>query len=378
METRRIIRLVDRTRITVDWKCKRSRFLGYELRGIGVTKATTSLPLFTGIVVHDALAAIATFTRDKQPVPIDEIAEAAFHQVHDSIFGSTSGVSLEDAEEFASEQASLTEGMIRGFYKHVWPRLLTLYPKIVAIEQEVQYQLGPGYMFMAKPDLLMEDLDGNIYYIEYKTTSSKKDTWIHSWETAVQLHSSVKAVEQTLGILPTAVQIIGLYKGYESYGKQSSPFCYAYTKKGNPPFTQDQVSYEYRAGLKRSPTWQMAGGVKAWIEGMPENLLADQFPMTAPIFINESLVKSFFDQTLIREAEIAQAMADISVMAGSEIEPILDQVFPQTFEACAPGWGYGCQFVSICHGGITEPLEQGFKPREPHHKLELEQIAEDL
>ncbi len=352
-----------------DWKCPRSRFLGYELNGRGIVKQGTSLELFIGIVVHDAMAAIATLTKDGQKVPIDAIASAAYQQVHDNIAGA-SEIVLPETAEFAREQGTLIEGMLRGFYKHVWPRLMAEYPVIVAVEQEMEYKLDPegNFIFMAKPDLIVENKEGDLVYLEYKSTSSKQDKWINSWDTAVQLHSSILATEQTLGRRPAYVQIVGLYKGYESYGKQSSPFCYAYKKQGNPPFTSDQVSYEFKAGFKRSATWEMAGGVKAWIDRMPDNILANQFPLTAPIMVNDDLVESFFRQRLHREREIA-------AVAGLDLNVFdLDKVFPQRFDQCVPSFGYGCPFKKICHGEVSSPLEDGFEPRQPHHARELEAL----
>jgi hypothetical protein len=199
--------------------------------------------------------------------------------------------------------------MIRGFYKHVWPALMSKY-EIVAVEAEMEYPLDPDgqFVFMSKPDLIVRDLASkDLVYLEYKTTSNKKDNWINSWETAVQLHSSIMAAEATLGERPAFVQIVGLYKGYESYGKQSSPFCYAYKKYGNPPFTLDQVAYEFKAGFKRYPTWELEGGLKKWIDDMPESVLANQFPMTPPIIVNEDLVQAFFVQRWHREMEIQDA-----------------------------------------------------------------------
>ena len=169
--------------------------------------------------------------------------------------------------------------------------------------------------------------------------------------------------------MPAAVQIVGLYKGYESYGKQSSPFCYAYKKAGNPPFTQDAIQYEYKAGFKRIPTWELEGGVKAWVDGMPENVLANQFPMTAPIPINEDLIDSFFKQRLVREMQIAKCAQSDPNMAD------LDEFFPQRFDQCQPSFGYACGFKKLCHGYVENPLEDGFVLREPHHELERIQLG---
>lgn len=371
------IRLIDRSRTVTDWKCPHARYLGYEADGTGYAPASGSLALSTGIIIHDALAAIATYQKNEGMVPIDTIAALVHAEMMKSL--TPEDIVMAEAVEFAKEQSALAEGMIRGFHKHVWPRLMHAYPTIVAIEAEVEYTLGDGFIFMAKPDLLVEDAEGSLVYIEYKSTSSKQDKWINSWDTAVQLHSSIKAVEQTLGRAPAYVHIVGLYKGYESYGKQNSPFCYAYMKKGNPPFTSDATSYAFKAGFKRYPTWELEGGTKAWVETMPENILGDLFPMTPAIMVDDTLVERFFKQRLIREQEIAQAMqdlgdADTNAQSEGRQERILNAVFPQRFDQCAPSFGYGCEFKRICHGGEPDPLKAGFLPREPHHARELEQF----
>lgn len=373
----KLIRLIDRTRTVVDWGCKRARYYGYEYNGRGIVKDGSSLDLAIGLVIHDAMAAIATFTQKGEPVPIDHIADAAFRQIYDNITESAQdGVIESDIQNFANEQASLTEGLIRGFFKHVWPRLMIDYPHIEAIEQEMTYTLGGGFKFMTKPDLIVANKENELVYLEYKSTSSKKDKWIQSWDTAVQLHSSIMATEETLGIRPAYVQIVGLYKGYESYGKQNSPFCYAYKKLGNPPFTTDQVQYEYKAGFRRYPTWEEAGGVKAWVEKMPDNILTDQFPMTAPIMVDEDLVRDFFAQRLVREREIASAF-DPDNPDVDEYE-IMSRVFPQTFEKCVPAYGWVCPFRKLCFGHVADPLSEGYVLRTPHHQQELDMFNEDL
>lgn len=365
-------RVYDRSRVVTDWKCPRARYWGYEYGGKGIRKSSTSLELFTGITVHDCLATIATqhLTSDGQ-VDIEEIATLAFSAMKKQLLEANEGEV--GADEFANEQACLTEGMLRGFYKHVWPRLLAQYPTIRYIEQEVEYK-HDGLVFMSKPDLVMENSEGDWVYIEYKTTGTKKEEWINSWETAVQLHSAIKACEQTLGKAPNMVQIVGLYKGYQSYGKQSSPFCYAYMKKGNPPFSEDQIAYEYKAGLKRYPVWELEGGVKKWVDDMPETVLANQFPMSPPIFVNEDMVNSFFEQRAIREGEIAYAAKNVDDIP---LNILLNEVFPQKFDQCIPPYGRACEFKKLCHGRCDDPLKEGFDWRTPHHQLELEMFENE-
>jgi hypothetical protein len=387
------MRYTDRSRIVKDWTCPRARYLGYELYGQGIAPDVTSLELGLGIAVHDALAEIARQQQaedgdpvDNPNVDIDAIATAAQQQVYDSLTATEPGeVPSDDARTFASEQACMVEGMLRGFHRHVWPQMMSRYTRIVAVEQEMTLPLAEGITFMSKPDLVVEDADGEWWYVEYKTTSSKKSQWIDSWNTAVQVHSGIRAVEHTLGHPVTGVVVQGLYKGYESYGRQNSPFCYAYVRSGRPPFTQDEVRYDYASGFRRQPVWERPGGVKQWVEEMPAEILADQFPATPPIFVKEELVDAFLQQTAAREDLIASAMRAITDVNASEllgdvaqqerIQLILDDDFPQHFEACQPAWGRGCSFKRLCHGRVDDPLRQGFTVREPHHTPEADAWA---
>lgn len=358
----KVIWLYDRSRVTTDWQCPRKRYWGYHYGGKGVTGSGLHLELYLGTTLHDGLAAIA------QNVPIGTIAETAYKQVYEALLDEADPESM----EWAKEQGTLIEGILRGFHKSVWPRLING-GKVIAVEQEMVYD-HDGMRFMSKPDLIIEDAEGNNWYVEYKSTSFKKDGWINSWDTAVQLHSSIRAAEATLGIKIAGVIVQGLYKGYESYGKQNSPFCYAYRRQGNPPFSRDELSFEYRAGFKKFPVWELAGGVAKWVDDMPSEVLASQFPTTPPIFIKDHLIDSFFKQRATREFEIKMAVEENGLAKVFSPDDILDNVFPQRFDQCVPSFGKPCQFRQLCHGmGSGNPLDHGFEWREPHHITEIEQ-----
>lgn len=375
----------DRSRTVVDWSCPRERYLGYEYEGKGLRPESEAVHFFTGSENHNALSSIASQQLDvlagtREAVAIDALAEAA----RSAIFNYHCPEDLrgvDDVAVYAHEQASLTEGLLRGFFKHVWPTLIATYD-IVAIEEEMFYihdQYGRGtldgkFVMMVKPDLVLRNKEtGELVYYEYKTTSSKKEGWINSWEDQVQVHSTVAAIEQSLGEKPTSTIVQGLYKGYESYGKQSSPFCYAYYRQGTPPFSQPEYSYEYRNGLRRVPTWELEGGLKKWVENMPANVLADQFPQTPPIFYNDSLITDYFMQRAMRELEIKMGKQMIASDDPQTKRVALNGCFPQRFDKCKPAWGSKCQFRLLCHGNVSDPLKAGFTLREPHHELEIEQ-----
>jgi PD-(D/E)XK nuclease superfamily protein len=365
------LRLYDRSRTVCDWTCPRKRYWNYEYgNGKGIVSGSTNLELWIGTCIHDGLAAIA-YQHIAGEVDIDQIATTARKQMYDSLMGETETF-IQEEVNFASEQAALVEGLLRGFYRSAWPRLMAQYPDIRCVEQEMHFD-HDGLRFMSKPDLVVANPEGDIWYVEYKTTSSKKEGWVNSWNTAVQLHSSIRAIEATFNEKVTGVIVQGLYKGYESYGKQSSPFCYAYRRNGNPPFSQDEIQYEYKAGFKRYPVWELAGGSKAWVEGMPDSVLADQFPQTPPIFVKDDLIDNFFTQRGYREHEIELAMQMMPTVDADGQKNILDVAFPQKFSECVSWWGSKCPYTKLCHGYVEEPLREGFEYRVPHHTPEVEQ-----
>jgi hypothetical protein len=145
--------------------------------------------------------------------------------------------------------------------------------------------------------------------------------------------------------------------------------CYAYVKYGQPPFTKDQFAYDYKAGWKKYPTWTMEGGTKDWVNKMPEEVLADQFPRTPPIFVNDDLIEAFFRQQETRQIEIQMAHEickrdDVTLDAATYM---LDKVFPQRFDQCQPAYGYDCSYRNLCHGPDVDPLDIGYIYRDTEH-----------
>ena len=361
-----------RSAVTTDWSCPRKRYWNYQYKGRGLSPDITFLELFMGIIIHDGLAAIA------EGLDIDEIATAAQTQMHTMLMEN-----MGDKPEgltYANEQSCLVEGMLRGFHKHTWPKLLAQYPEIVAIERETTYE-HDGLMFLSKPDLILKDKSGQNWYLEYKSTSNNSEAWVSSWTTAIQLHSSMKAVGLAIGEPIAGAIVQGLYKGFFNYGKQTSPFCYGYHKFAEPPFQKEVWAYDYKYGLKKYPIWLMEGGVKKWIDGMSETMLAQQFPQVPPVLMNEELVDKFWAQRASREHDIAIATDTLNndSLDPATRESILDKVFPQVFEKCQPPFGRvsrPCEYLRLCHGAVDDPLTAGYVMRTSHHSTEEEYLKE--
>jgi len=364
----KLLPLVDRSRIVADLRCERRAYLNYEIAGRGVVAGTEAYELFFGSCVHDAAATIAQFHHRGDEVPIDDIAEAGRATVYDALVSQTGN------EEYANEQGSLIEGLVRGFYKRVWPSLLATYPNIVVIEQEVVYEVG-AMRFMCKPDLVLADEAGNLVYVEHKSASNTSEKWVECWETDPQIHSYMRAIQETTGLEISATIVQGWRKGSPYRGQQSSVFCYAYHRIGQPPFFADETSYTYKAGMKKYPVWKLEGGVKKWVDEMPDDVLDEQFTAVPPVYFDANIADTFFRQASIRRQEINLAKQMMEMMPES-IPEIMDTAFQCDFTQCKPSYGSACPYTSLCHPKsiftIEEVLAKGFQLRTPHHSPEQE------
>ena len=375
--------LVDRSRSVTDWSCGRKRYFNYEYDEKGLTPLDAAEALAMGIIIHDSLAQIAReHLEHPDAVDIDTIASRAQIDAYNFFMKNESPLNSdwESKHTDASEQSARIEGILRGFYQYLWPIMMKQYPKILAIEQEMPYTYH-SILYMTKPDLVVVNTEGEVVYIEYKSTSNNSAEWISSWDTAIQVHSTTRAIEHALGEKISHVVVQGLFKGTESWGKQGSPFCYAYKRSGTPPFSQDSTIYEYKPGYKRFPVWEIPGGVKEWVANMPETVLRDQFPRTPAIFVNDDQVEQFFDQRNVREQEIRMAMEMLRNESDEGVRrAILNTSFPQKFDQCSPSYrkGQTCPYKMLCFGDIQSPLTSGFVYRTPHHAIELEGQHEDI
>lgn len=374
-----------RAKAEADWECQRKRYYLYEFED-GIVKDNLTLDLFIGTCLHDALAAIAAQQKETGKVDIDTIAEASRKLVVDVLSDYYGEVPEESTEALLTlEQSTLVEALVRGFYKQIWPPLMEAYPTIVASEEPTIYphgfngkfsKKGP-FVYRAKPDLVLEGPEGRIYF-ELKSTGSKKIEWINSWNKSTQVHGTAKAIEFTLGgsFLGTIVQ--GFYKGSTMYGKFSSPLVYCYSSPANPPFKKAVVTHEYRPGLKKSPVWELEGGVKKYVEGLPSTLLSEQFPQTPIIFTNEETAEDFFRQRAIREADIIESKQEMQVNPHNT-QWMMDKTFPQSFNKCEPSFGHECPFLRICHGPAKEdPLSMGYIKKDKAHEEPYLPLVEKL
>lgn len=226
---------------------------------------------------------------------------------------------------------------------------------------------------------------------EYKTTGQRAEDWLKQWPKAVQVHSAIVAAEATLGLKLSGCIVQGISKGYKDHktGSFRSPFCEGWRWLGGSEVTY-AYTYQRAKGWEKFAPADLEDGTAGWVEGMPRDLLDEQFPRTGPIFLRRDLADRFFAQLVERENEIRRAMIAIRDIANSvglddaakdaRIQHMMDAAFPMNFSACTGRYGkYDCPMLEACWTPTVNanPLASGlYKPREPHHDTEIALAAQ--
>lgn len=297
-----------------------SRYWGYEYQGKGLAPVTPDANLTLGLRIAEGAAAI----RLSQPVPKNPMQ---------------------------TNYDVLVAGLLEAYAWYIWPEWKAKY-QVVGVEQELTRALSPELTYQARPDALLKDADGRVWYLEDKTTSQAAGAWAKGWDKQVQLHVTA-AIAGAVGII-----VQGWAKGYEKEGSIYSPLCFAWSRTAS--LGKGQWSATYKPGWGRTRVDRYPGGVEAWVHQLPQALILAQFPTTMPILVRPDLVEAFFAQTTRREAEIA---------AGTE--------FAQHFNQCDEYGKYRrpCAFRECCWAPTVgrDPVGSGlYSWRVPHHAAEAE------
>lgn len=375
----------DRSRVQTDGGCRRARYYltEYENRGI-VLGGRKPLYFIIGDVVHACLDDMSKAAEAGVEVDIallEAVLQPRTAVLWETLWSMSVGEDEEEGRRLADETSCLVEGLIRGFHRHMWPLLIRDYD-IIGGEREIIYDYdidGQLVRFGCRPDLLARKKDGGgVWYFEYKTPGSLGRTWFEQWTTAIQLQAGAWATGRVVGEEVEGAIVQALYKGdKDRQGRSTSPFTYCYYKPGNPPFTAEQFSQDYKpagSGWTRRAVYTLPGGCEAQVRRLSGEVLAAQFPQSPPVFLNEDLVRDWLRQTALRELEIKRASEELRKKEWPEgrKQRLMDTVFRQNFDTCTPYKGSPCQYRHICHGGAQLPTVENegvgmYVWRQPHH-----------
>ncbi len=295
----------DRSRFKVKTgRCGRQGYLGYHWgpTGYGITSKSDSLPLATGIYVHEGIADFADILQQYDRLPTLEETRAIVAETRSRYVkrvearGFLGILGGEHTTETITEQSALISGLLWALRLKFLPWLHQTY-QIISAEQERLHILtctcgaGPlpaaehvargcaGKVLMLRNDILARRRNGTtLAYFECKTTGWESDAWADQWESDPQLGLGTLDVQQIYGAEVTELYIIGLQKGPrrrdkndpDGRRKQLSSLCYGYLRPGNPPMVSDDwlPAYEWinehgelkrvSKAHKRTGVWEIA------------------------------------------------------------------------------------------------------------------------
>ena len=337
------MRYTDHSRTVTDWACPTARYWEYEYAGRGLAPIEKPIELSFGGAIANAAEAI----RQGQPTP---------------------------AYPGGLPWSALYAGLTEAYRTRIWPLWLQ-HSTLIATEVECQLQLSPDVTYQARPDAIVQrHSDGSYWYLQDKSSSQSPENFAQGWDKLAELHATALAVEQTLGLQISGAYVQGWYKGYLKTNTLYSPLAYCWLKPGQPGVGKPQPSFEYRAGWPRAPITQL--DVAAWVKSLPDVVINQQFPITAPIMIRRDLAKRYLDQVLRRELDIKLWQDDCSL---DDAQRRLK--FPMHFNQCDEFSKYRrpCQWRDCCWapGVQRDPVGSGlFKTRVGHHERERKQHEE--
>ncbi len=408
----------DRSRLAAYQSCPRKRYWEYEHLGTGISPKAHSVPLLTGIALHEVMAKVASGFGVE-----DALAEAL--AAHGEAIAER-GLDIDgnaDVIMVVTEQRAIIEGLARAWVRARKPLFDAEYEVVLLpdvepqggppnqqgpyIEREDIATLAPGVELMVRADLVVRRrLDGALGIIDFKSFGYVPSDWEAVWDHSTPRLSQVLGVEARMGEKVEFVCVEGMYKGYKiSKGKEKgllqSPLICGYMNDDKDKFEWDSelasgcANCGHRAHKGKGCTEQFCQcrnhsywnkfrvwnemGVAEWVEKcLPEAACAAQFVTTTPLVRDQGRLDSWVRQAVSIETGVARDRDTVNQFkfGSGEWVAALDQCFPQHFGHCHAFNGSPCPFVKVCFESMPdqEPLETGsYVARRPHHSTEVEE-----
>ena len=306
---------------------------------------------------HEDFAAIAEAPDSLILVRAKELIEAVEERIHAN-FNQPLQEALTRRAGWLAANALYIEPAYRAEYE------------TVAIEHELVLERGQLWIAVTPDRLGRRRSDSRLVYRDYKGVGGwgPGKSWMDHWPYAIQMHTVLKAIEEEFKEVPAFGQIMGLLKGQNRDGKLRHPYVWAYS---NADFSEWEIDYyaAKRKGLTLAPVWEYPQGIFAWVERLGAEVAKEQFPFSAPIYLDERKLDELIASRTRREKTVS--VIEKSCHTNKTLRAIY---FEPRFSQCLPDFGASCPYLAACHNATINdnPLKSGlFAPRVPHHELEI-------
>lgn len=347
----------DRSAAETDDYCGMKFYLNRHEAGRGITPVEEADALKEGRLVHELMSDIGEWSLD------DESIERRLATYLDSL-------GLDDSTPQAElERVYRRLGWLAAWLSYIEPTIRTNYEP-VSTESELILDRTPLWVAVTPDRVLRDRTDGRLVYFEYKSTISASSKWLQSWTYAIQLHIGLAALQEEFPAETVKFgYIVGLLKGSTSQADSRLLHPYVWAYKHEDGRWESEYSKTRSAGWSPEPVWNYPGGILAWVRKLGPEVARNQFPFTAPIFLNARMLDEWVERRTAREIEIQNNLTDCR-----EPGKVRSIIFPKIQSRCRPAFGDACPYVPVCWNATTEqdPLKSGlFIKRTPHHDVEI-------
>ncbi len=344
-------------------RCRRKYFYQYAYQGTGFVSPRVYEAPTLGSALHIGMPLILQ-SEGKAPAVKAAVDAALSYWQEETKHGF---LDVEEMETVAHQEEgeALIEGMLRAWNRSRRVRFLEEYRPLYT-EEEFDLVLSPEVCFDSRPDLIVEDILGRLWVIDWKSVSRAYD-WGSRFKREPQSYTQPHVAEARLGRPIHGTIYEGLWKGNSSgsiliRGVRN-------TKTGAySPYASDAK----RADFERFNVWNhrfdLQGSmtpIEYWVNWLPEEIVRDQFLTPQPIPFEKEHAAEFFRTTLQLTEQIQETLEDYQEEV-IPIDHVLDFFYPSESD-----WNcQGCQYESNCWSGvdITRLIkEKKLVPRKDHH-----------
>lgn len=357
-DEKKVIYLTDRSAAETDDQCGMKFWWNRIAEGGGIVPAEHPEALAVGAAIHDDFALLG------------EMEDISVNKLGDVIEGLLGSLSEEDQHQQRKMEILYRRlGWFAAWGLFKEPHIRKGW-KNVSIEKELILDRSPLWVQVTPDRLLRNKLDPSVMkYMEYKSTISASKKWLDSWRYQIQIHTSLKAVEEEMGKAIKYAQVVGLLKGnYSSADNRlTHPYVWGYYNESSGEWTHD-YNKARSAQWVPMPVWEYPNGIIEWVQRCGEEVANNQFPSTAPIFLDERML----DEWIARRTARAQQVEIVKETCLKE-EKVRNIYFEKRTSKCRPAFGDPCPYVRLCWNAESGRNPLGtcdFVKRTPHHDLE--------
>lgn len=276
-----------------------------------------------------------------------------------------------DQESWATsieEGAALVEALLRAWNRVRKDTFLKEY-KPLFTEEEFELVLSPLIGFDGRPDLIVEDVLGQVWIIDWKSTSRAYD-WGSKYHRESQSLTQPYIASRLLNRPVMGTLYEGLWKGNSSgsiliRGVRSQSLPRTYSGYAADAKAKDQERFDVWTekfdGMQPGQT-----PIEYWVNWLPEDVVRDQFLTPQAVPYDDELAKRWMEDTARNETAVAQALADYHD-GKLPFNELMSFFYPSPSD-----WNcMGCPYESICWDGkpIEKLCESGdLVARRDHHK----------